>query len=125
MGRKKKNLKKRVKISSDEKGEYSEYIVGLALTELKKECLIKDHIKHDQYEAGKDYSVVLLNDSILPLQVKSSYVGVYEHQMNYWEERIPAVAINQYGVSKKNKKHKEPRMIKKAKKDIIKIYKLK
>lgn len=125
MGRKKKDGKKKVKISSDEKGKYSEYIVEFTLKKLKKECLIKDYIKHDQYEMGKDYSVVFLDDSVLPLQVKSSYVGVYEHQMNYWKESIPAVVINQYGLSKKNKRYKEPKFIKKAKKDIIKIYKLK
>lgn len=125
MGRRKKNPKRNVKISSDEKGKYSEYIVELTLKELKKECLIKDYIKHDQYEMGKDYSIVFLDDSVFPLQVKSSYVGVYEHQMNYWKENIPAVVINQYGISKKNRKHKEPKLIKKAKKDIIKIYRIK
>lgn len=119
MGRKKKDG-----MSSDEKGEYSEFVAGLALAELKKDNLIKDYIKHEKYEAGKDYSVISNDNETHPLQIKSSYVGAYEHQMNYWRENIPAVVVNQYGVSKKNRKRKELKLVKKAKKDIIKIYKI-
>ncbi|MDP2676141.1 MAG: hypothetical protein Q8O83_00430 [bacterium] len=102
-------------------GDYAEWIVGRALATLQEEKRIAWYKKNDR--EGIDYDIGLTETTTVYLQVKSSEKSCKDHQKKHRD--IPCVSSDRR-TRKKDEDNEalQKRLVKEAKKDIVRIFKL-